>query len=84
MQNRFPTIDRIHTGAILTEIGERLRIYLSEDQTELPGGATRRPVGASRNDKQEQRVSRLRDACILRLTRPLPQGTLVSLRRSNS
>src|SRR6478672_11101996 len=35
------------------------------------GGATRRPVGASRNDKQELRVSRLRDACILRLTRPL-------------
>jgi hypothetical protein len=36
MQNRFPTIDRIHTAAILTEIGERLRIYLSKDQTELP------------------------------------------------
>jgi hypothetical protein len=35
------------------------------------GGATRRPVGASRNDKQERRVSRLRDACIFRLTRPL-------------
>src|SRR5262249_55795716 len=35
------------------------------------GGATRRPVGASRNDKQERCVSRLRDACILRLTRPL-------------
>src|SRR6266852_3747047 len=35
------------------------------------GGATRRPVGASRNDKQERRVSRLRDACIVRLTRPL-------------
>ncbi len=35
------------------------------------GGATRLPVGASRNDKQERRVSRLRDACILRLTRPL-------------
>src|SRR2546421_6055596 len=35
------------------------------------GGATRRPVGASRNDKQERRVSRLRDACIVRQTRPL-------------
>ena len=35
------------------------------------GGATRRPVGASRNDKQKRRVSRLRDACIVRLTRPL-------------
>src|SRR5437899_12454267 len=35
------------------------------------GGATRRPVGASRNDKQERGASRLRDACILRLTRPL-------------
>src|ERR1700730_17743120 len=35
------------------------------------GGATRRRVGASRNDKQERRVSRLRDAGILRLTRPL-------------
>src|SRR3981189_1221093 len=35
------------------------------------GGATRRPGCASRNDKQERRVSRLRDACILRLTRPL-------------
>src|SRR5260370_23013979 len=35
------------------------------------GGAPRRPVGASRNDKQERRVSRLRDACILRLSRPL-------------
>ena len=34
------------------------------------GGATRRPVGASRNDKQKRRVSRLRDACIVRLTRP--------------
>src|SRR5258708_19477250 len=34
------------------------------------GGATRRAVGASRNDKQERRVSRLRDACIFRLTRP--------------
>src|SRR5260370_10381637 len=28
------------------------------------------PLG-SRNDKQERRVSRLRDACIVRLTRPL-------------
>src|SRR5213080_509112 len=35
------------------------------------GGATRRPVGASRNDKRERRVSRLRNACIFRLTRPL-------------
>src|SRR5882762_10353447 len=35
------------------------------------GGATRRPVGASRNDKQVRRVSRVRDACIVRLTRPL-------------
>src|ERR1700704_6678674 len=26
---------------------------------------------ASQNDKQERRVSRLRDACIVRLTRPL-------------
>jgi hypothetical protein len=26
------------------------------------------PLGASRNDKQERRVSRLRDACIVRLT----------------
>jgi hypothetical protein len=42
MQNRFPTIDRIHTGAILTEIGERLRIYLSEDQTELPANIQRK------------------------------------------
>jgi len=48
------------------------------------GGATRRPVGASRNDKQERRVSRLRDARIVRLTRPTPQGTPVSLKRSNS
>src|SRR5712672_3263378 len=35
------------------------------------GSATRRPVGASRNDKRERRVSRLRNACIFRLTRPL-------------
>jgi len=47
------------------------------------GGATRRPVGASRNDKQERRVSRLRDACILWLT-DTSQGRLFSLRRSNS
>ena len=41
MQNRLPTIDRVHMGAILTEIGERLRIYLSEDQTELPANIQR-------------------------------------------
>ena len=41
MQNRFPTIDRIHMEAILTEIGERLRIYLSEDRTELPANIQR-------------------------------------------
>src|SRR6266446_4724895 len=35
------------------------------------GRRYRRPVGASRNDKRERRVSRLRNACIFRLTRPL-------------
>jgi hypothetical protein len=35
MQNRAVRIDRIHSGAICTEIGERLRMSLSKEQFDI-------------------------------------------------
>jgi len=35
MENRAVRIDRIHSGAICTEIGERLRMSLSKEQFDI-------------------------------------------------
>jgi hypothetical protein len=54
----------------------------------ITGKAYLYSIIASRNDKQERRVSRLRDACLRRLTRPLLRERLcrcgVQLMRRNS
>jgi hypothetical protein len=36
MQNRIVQIDRVHSRAISRAIGERLRVSLSHNQSELP------------------------------------------------
>jgi hypothetical protein len=47
MQDRI-RIDEVHSSAIRTEIGERLRQFLSKDETELPANL-------------EDRLNRLRE-----------------------
>jgi hypothetical protein len=36
MQNRIVRIDQIHSRAICTEVAERLRIILANEQSEVP------------------------------------------------